>query len=158
MSLFVSCVSHKAIPQSGYCSVTKQLFLLRCDNFMCNWSMKINGWRWTRLCTGQFMATKVNQEMRIFLITDHKTHLKKKKINTKLSVGTIGVTAFLFTSKTSNVDTECFQLLRVCSIAKPSISAIGQSAIKIAHFSSVMRIHGSMQCSFVTTPKSLCLH
>lgn len=48
------------------------------------------------------MATKVNQETCMFLITDHKT--EKKKINTKLSVGTTGVTAFFFTFKTFNVD------------------------------------------------------
>lgn len=88
MSLFVSCASHKAILQARLPGRNPTISLLCCYNFMCDYSMKINGWRWTRLCTGQLMATKVNQETCIFQITDHKA-LKKNKIDTKLSVGTI---------------------------------------------------------------------
>lgn len=66
--------------------------------------------------------------MSVFLKTDH---IKKKKTY-QIIMGTNGVTVFCFTFKTSYEDTECF---RVCSIAKPSVSAMGQSAIRIAHFS-----------------------
>lgn len=48
-------------------------------------------------------------------------------------MGTNGVTAFYFTFKTSNEDTECFQLLSLFNW-KPSVSAMVKVPLKLHIF------------------------